>query len=203
MRDELTKAIQGDVRGPTIGHANLCLRPMPIRNRIDFYDTAGRLHGLIVAVPLLYGLIQLSRGQTLSLFFWVLVLATGCFAIFARRPPCVRLTPRGLSLPDKDNTEYPWDEMIEARAREHEMLITMSSGQRVQVSYRRLRGCDIERLKRLIRWQFEAMAERARMAAALAAPVPVAATVLQQNQPPAQPQPLTQTQNPQPRCAAA
>jgi hypothetical protein len=177
MRDELTNAIRpmhagaavaaaaatgaASATAATIGDANLNLRPMPIRKRIDFYDTTGRLHGLIVLVPLLYGIIQVQRGQELSPWFWLMVLATFAFALFVHRPACVRLTPTGISMPDRGPIEYAWNEMAEARAREGELHILMGNGLRVQIPYRRLRGHDIERLKRLVRWQFEAMAARA------------------------------------------
>jgi len=166
MRDVLSKIIKPTGPSPTIGEAALRKQAAgsagPIHRPIEFYDTAGRLYGLIVLVPLVYGIIQSQRGQPLSLIFWGMAAATVAFAVFGRRPPSVRLTPSGISFPENRSPEYPWDQMSEARAHASELDIVLTSGQTVQISYRKLRRTDVGRLKRLIRLQFMAMAEKAK-----------------------------------------
>jgi hypothetical protein len=173
MRDVLSKIIKPTGPSPTIGEAALHQYQQrnfgPIHRAIDFYNTAGRLHGLIVLVPLVYGVIQSERGAHLSLVFWGLALATVAFAIFGRRPPSVRLTPSGISFPENRSPEYPWDQMAEARAHASALDIVLSTGQTVQISYRKLRRTDVGRLKRLIRLQFQAMAEKVKEMQAVAA----------------------------------
>lgn len=164
MRDPMRAFLQPSGPTPTIGAQNVRLRKMPVHRRIDFYDTAGRLHGLIVLVPLLYGAIQVYREQALSGWFWSLAIATTAFAIFARRAPYLRLSPGGISFPEKGPREYPWDQMLEARAREEQLDIVLADGLNLVISYRKMRRRDIDRLKRVMREQFKAMAERARQA---------------------------------------
>ena len=122
------------------------------------------MHGVIALVPLLYGAFQTWRGQPLSVWFWGMVVATLGFAILARRPPYLRLSPGGLSFPDKSSREYPWNEMREARARAEQLDILLADGLNVVISYRSMRRRDIDRLKRLMKAQFQAMAERAKQA---------------------------------------
>lgn len=149
---------------PTIGSGNVTFKRMPVHRRIDFYDCGWRIHGLIALAPLAYGAVQTWREQPLSTWFWGMVVATLGFAVFARRPACLRLSPGGLSFPDQSSREYPWQEMREARARNEQLDILMADGLNVVISYRKLRRRDIDRLKRLMKAQFQAMAEYAKAA---------------------------------------
>jgi hypothetical protein len=132
----------------------------PLTRKYDFYDTGGRLHGVIVLLPILYGTVQTSQGQTLEPWFWWMVLATLGFAIFARRPARVQLNPTGIRFPEQKSPEYPWDQMCEAHARADALEILLSDGQRIAIEYKPLRRCDIERIKHLVKSQFKLMADR-------------------------------------------
>lgn len=133
----------------------------PLTRKYDFHDNAGRLHSVIVLLPILYGAWQTYQGQKLEPWFWWMVLATLVFAIFARRPAIVQLGPKGICFPEQKSPEYPWDQMCEAHARADALEILLNDGQRITIEYKPLRRCDIERLKRLVKSQFRLMAERA------------------------------------------
>lgn len=165
MNSELRKLLKPSEPAPTIGERNMTLRAMPVRSRHDFYDTAGRLHGLIVLLPVAYGVFQTQLHHPLTPLFWWLVLGTVCFALFARRHPFLRLTAVGISFPESKSPEYPWDEMIEARSRQDELELVMLNGLRLEIPFKNMRTSDINRLKKLIRGQFAALGERAREAA--------------------------------------
>jgi hypothetical protein len=163
-KDDVYRLIDPAPPGPTIGERNLRLVRMPVHHRVDFYDTAGRLHGLIILLPALYALVRIQLGQPLSNWFWWLTLGTLVFALFARRPPYVRLNAVGISFPEKKSPDYPWDEMREARARDQDLDIVMQDGQHITISFPKLRRADVKKLKRLIKSQFDAIAERAKAA---------------------------------------
>lgn len=169
MADEMRKLFKPTDPVATIGDQNVRMHRMPVHARHDFYDTAGRMHGLIVLVPLGYAGIQMFRGVELGTWFWIFTIATVCFAIFARRPPFLRLNAIGISFPDSRSPDYPWEQMIEARARAEDLEIVMTNGLRFEIPFRKMRMRDIKRLKRLIRSQFEAMAEVAKESAREAA----------------------------------
>jgi hypothetical protein len=172
MRNDLRKIIQPQSEpSPTIGGLGLKLHLRPLRRKVDFYDTAGRLHGLIVLVPVLYGAVQTYRHVPLQPWYWYSVLATLAFAIFARRSPFLRLSPAGISFPEKKSRTYAWEQMAEAHARDDELDILMSDGEHVTISYRNMRQSDIDRVKKLIKQQFQVLAARA---AQTPAPVPAA-----------------------------
>jgi len=161
MRNELHRIISPGGPDAAIGEAGLRLHLVPIRRRIDFYDTAGRLHGLIALVPIMYGIVQTQRGRSLQPWYWYMVVAILGFAIFARRAPYLRLSPNGLSFPERKSPEYPWDQMCEAHARADELDILMTDGKHVAISYKKMNGGDVARVKRLIKLQFQLMAARA------------------------------------------
>lgn len=161
MRNDIGKIIPPSTPGATIGEAGVRLHVQPLRRRIDFYDTAGRLHGLIVLVPILYGAFKTYQHEPLQPWYWYSVLGTLAFAIFARRAPFLRLTSKGVSFPEKQSPIYPWDQMTEAHARADELDILMADGEHVTISYRKMRRSDIERVKRLVKQQFQVMAQRA------------------------------------------
>ena len=163
-KDDVYRLIDPAPPGPTIGDRNVRFVRMPVQHRTDFYDTAGRLHGLIILLPVVYAFIRVQLGQPLSSWFWWITLGTVAFALFARRPPYLRLAAGGISFPEKKSPEYPWDEMREARAREYDLDILMQDGQHITISFPKLRRSDVKRLKRLIKAQFEAIAERAKVA---------------------------------------
>lgn len=161
----MRKILKPSEPAPTIGAQNVRSYRMPVNGRYDFYDTFGRLHGLIVLVPVGYAAIQIVLGRELGTWFWILTVATVCFAIFARRPPFLRLNAIGISFPDSHSPDYPWTQMIEARARTEDLEIVMSNGLRFEIPFKKMRIRDIKRLKGLIRSQFEAMAQVAKEAA--------------------------------------
>jgi hypothetical protein len=161
MSNDIRRIIEPSEPGATIGNAALRLHVSPLRRTIDFYDTAGRLHGLIVLVPIFYGAIRLYDGQPLQPWYWYMVLGTLAFAIFARRAPFLRLAPQGVSFPERNSSVYAWDQMCEAHARDGELDIVLSNGQRVTISYAKMRRSDIERVKKLVKQQFKLMAARA------------------------------------------
>lgn len=169
MLKEMRKILKSAEAGPTIGLQNVRVFRMPVHGRHDFYDTAGRLHGLIVLVPIGYAFIQMMRGHELGTWFWIFTIATVCFAIFARRAPFLRLNAIGISFPESRSPDYPWDQMVEARARAEDLEIVMTNGLRFEIPFKRMRLRDIKRLKRLIKSQFQAMAEMAKEAAGEAA----------------------------------
>lgn len=161
MRDDVTKILSPGVPGPTIGARGVRLHQRALRRRVDFYDTAGRLHGVIALVPLLYGMIQTQRGVHLQPWFWWMVGATVLFAVFVRRAPVLRFSPNGISFPEKKSEIYPWDQMCEAHAGANALDILLADGQRLTISYRRMRASDINRVKRLVKSQFQYMAATA------------------------------------------
>jgi hypothetical protein len=163
-KDDVYRLIDPAPPGPTIGDRNVRLVRMPVHHRIDFYDTAGRLHGLIILLPVLYAFIRTQLGQPLSSWFWWITLGTVAFALLARRPPYVRLSAGGISFPEKKSPEFPWDEMREARARDYDLDILMQDGQHLTIQFPKMRRSDVKRLKRLIKGQFQAIAERAQAA---------------------------------------
>lgn len=165
MPDEMRKLFKPTDPVATIGDHNVRTHRMPVHGRYDFYDTAGRLHGFIVLIPVAYAGLQMLRGHELGTWFWIFTIATVCFAIFARRPPFLRLNAIGISFPDSHSPDYPWEQMIEARARAEDLEIVMTNGLRFEIPFKKMRIRDIKRLKRLIRAQFEAMAEVAKAAA--------------------------------------
>lgn len=165
MLPEMRKIIQPSDPTPTIGSQNMRSFCMPVHCRHDFYDTAGRLHGLIVLVPIVYAFIQVMRDVELGSWFWIFTIMTVCFAIFARRAPFLRLNAIGISFPESHSPEYPWDQMIEARARAEDLEIVMLNGLRFEIPFKKMRSRDIKRLKRLVKSQFDAMAKMARGAA--------------------------------------
>jgi hypothetical protein len=161
-RDDVYRLIEPTGLSPTIGERNMNLRRMPVWRKLDFFDKSGRLHGLIVLVPILYAFMQTQRGEALSSWFWWITLGIVGFALFARRPPYVRLGPGGISFPEKKSSEFLWDRMVEARAKDEELDILMEDEQHVTIAFRKLRRGDSNRIKRLIQAQFQAMAERAK-----------------------------------------
>ena len=163
-KDDVYRLIDPAPPGPTIGERNVRVVRMPVHHRIDFHDKSGRLNVLIILVPVIYAFIRILLGQPLSSWFWWFTLGTVAFALFARRPAYLRLSAVGISFPDKKSAEYPWDEMREARARDDGIDILMQDGQRIAISFPKLRGGDVKRIKRLIKAQFEAIAERAQAA---------------------------------------
>ena len=169
MPKELTQLVSAASPAPTIGEHGVKLHQHALRHRIDFYDTAGRLHGMIALVPIVYGMIQTQRGEPLQPWFWWTVAATIGFAIFARRAPFLRISPAGISFPEKKSPVYKWEEMCEAHARKDELDILLADGQHVTISYRNMRATDIDKLKRLIKSQFQYMAASAQSSVAQAA----------------------------------
>ena len=57
--------------------------------------------------------------------------------------------------------------MCEAHARKDELDILMSDGQHVTISYKKMPVGDVERVKRLVKQQFQVMAARAQAESAL------------------------------------
>jgi hypothetical protein len=165
MRDDLSRVIAPTGPSPTIGDRGVRLHEHAIRRRFDFYDTAGRMNGLIVLLPIIYGVVETQGGRELQPWFWWLMLTTVAFAVFVRRPPFVRLTPKGICFPEKRSPLYLWNQMCEAHARADELEILLSSGEHVTISYRKLRRYDIERIRRLIKSQFQWMSQQARASA--------------------------------------
>jgi len=166
MRDDLAKIVSPAAPSPTIGERGMHLHQRAIRRRVDFYDTAGRLHGIIALLPLMYGVFQTQRGQPLQPWFWWMVAATVGFAVLARRSPFLRLSQNGISFPDKKSPVYPWDQMCEAHARAESLDLILIDGQRVMISYKQMRASDIDRVKRLVKSQFQYMASAAKATAA-------------------------------------
>lgn len=168
-RDDVHRLIKPTEPGPTIGTRNLRLTRMPVHRRHDFHDKAGRMHGLIVLLPVIYAFIQHLREQPLSSWFWWMLLATVAFALFARRAPYLRLSAFGISFPEHKSEEYPWDQMTEARARNDELDLLLLDGRHVVISFKKLRPIDQRRVKKLVKAQFQAMAERAKAQAEIEA----------------------------------
>jgi hypothetical protein len=149
---------------PTIGQQNIKLVSMPIQRQMDFFDKAGWWHLLVVLIPILYGTIQTYRGAELTNWFWWLSAATVFWAMFVRRPPYIRLSAAGISFPESKSPEYAWETMAEARAHGDELSIVLSDEQQLKIVFNKMRQSDAKRVKRLIRAQFEAMAERCKAA---------------------------------------
>jgi|SoiMethySBSTD1v2_1073268.scaffolds.fasta_scaffold1336085_2 hypothetical protein len=163
-KDDVYRLIDPAPPGPTIGERNVRLVRMPVHHRVDFYDKSGRLNALIILVPVLYAFIRIQLGQPLSSWFWWITLGTVVFALFARRPAYLRLGAAGISFPEKKSPDFAWDEMREARARDEGIDILMQDGQHITISFTKMRRADVMRIKRLIKAQFEAIAERAQAA---------------------------------------
>jgi hypothetical protein len=160
-RNDPSKLIGPVEVGPTIGEVGLRLHQTPLRRRVEFFDTAGRLHGLIALAPIIYGVIQTQRGAGLNPTFWWMVVGTTAFALLVRRTPLLRLSPEGISFPQVSPTCYAWNEMCEAHARADGLDILLTSGQRVTISFKKMRSTDVERVKHIIKSQFRVMAARA------------------------------------------
>jgi hypothetical protein len=135
--------------------------PPIVRRQIDVFDKSGQWHALIVVAPVLYGVWQTTQGRAMEPWYWWLCIATAGFALFARRTPLLRFTPTGLSLPSKKTPEYSWDQMCEAQARQDGIDLILSDGQRVSIEFRSLKISDVTRIRRIIKAQFQRLAERA------------------------------------------
>jgi hypothetical protein len=162
MRDDICQIAGSINRSPSAAQPPARMPAPAIRRRVDFYCRAGRLHGLIALVPIIYGAYQTQQGVQLAPWYWWAVVATLAFAWLARRPPSVRVSPIGISFPDKKSPLYLWDEMCEAHSREKELDILMADGEHVLIAYRPLRKCDAARIKRIVQSQFQIMAARAK-----------------------------------------